>query len=128
MQGPAPDGRVVARAAALQPAEAAIAAVVLHELLFGAARMPTGRRRRDVEQYIEVAVRGSYPVLPYNEEAATWHAGERARLERIGRTPPFRDGQIAATAFVHGLTVVTANVRDFEQFEGLSVEDWSTQA
>ncbi len=88
--------------------------------------MPLSRRRRDVERFIELAVREPYSVLPYDGAAATWHATERARLSRLGRTPPFRDGQIAATAFVHGLTVVTANVRDFQHFAGLSIEDWST--
>ena len=31
-----------------------------------------------------------------------------------------------AVAAVNGLIVVTANVRHFRNFEGLSVEDWST--
>ena len=34
---------------------------------------------------------------------------------------PFRDALIGATAIVHGLTVVTRNVRDFERFDGLAV-------
>ena len=34
---------------------------------------------------------------------------------------PFRDALIGATAMVHGLTVVTRNVGDFERFEGLGV-------
>jgi predicted nucleic acid-binding protein len=34
------------------------------------------------------------------------------------------DGQIAATASSHNLTVVTSNVKNFEIFEGLKIEDW----
>ncbi len=64
-------------------------------------------------------------VLPYDREAADWQARERVRLERAGRPVPFVDAQIAAIAAVRGLTLVTANTRDFERFEGLSVEDWS---
>jgi tRNA(fMet)-specific endonuclease VapC len=37
---------------------------------------------------------------------------------------PYADGQIAAIAFVHALTLVTANVRDFRSVKGLHVEDW----
>ena len=37
---------------------------------------------------------------------------------------PFVDGQIAATAQAHGLILVTRNVRDFELFAGLTVENW----
>ena len=124
-QGPIPDRLVVDRVDALGT-QSAISSVALHELLFGIATMPFGRRRRDLERFAELSVRRIYPVLPYDEEAAAWHATERARLRQIGLTPPFRDGQIAATAFVNGLTVVTANVRDFQNFQGLPIEDWST--
>jgi predicted nucleic acid-binding protein len=34
------------------------------------------------------------------------------------------DGQIAAIALLHNLTLVTRNVRDFAHFAGLNVEDW----
>jgi tRNA(fMet)-specific endonuclease VapC len=65
------------------------------------------------------------PILPYDEEAASWHARERARLARRGRPPSAADGQIAAIARVNELVLVTANSRDFRRFEGLSLEDWS---
>ena len=64
-------------------------------------------------------------ILPYDQPAAEWHAYERVRLGNIGLTPPFEDGQIAAVAHVNGLILVTANIRDFQNFEGLQVEDWS---
>lgn len=64
------------------------------------------------------------PILPYNQAAAEWHAKERARLEAIGRTPPFLDGQIAATAKANDLVLVTANRSHFEIFEGLQIENW----
>jgi len=31
---------------------------------------------------------------------------------------------IAASALVHGLTLVTQNVKDFVHISGLAVEDW----
>jgi tRNA(fMet)-specific endonuclease VapC len=34
------------------------------------------------------------------------------------------DKQIAAIALVHGLTVVTHNVREFGRVAGLTFEDW----
>lgn len=67
------------------------------------------------------------PVLPFDLAAAEWHAAERARLEALGRTPPFADGQIAAVAATCGLTLVTLNAKDFEQFNGLTVEAWDAQ-
>ncbi len=126
-QGPLPDRAVVERLKELGE-HSAVASVVLHELLFGVAVLPLGRRRRDLERFIELGVRPAYPVLSYDAAAAEWHAQERARLQRLGRTPPFRDGQIAAVAAVNGLAVVTANMRDFEPFNGLAIEDWSAPA
>jgi tRNA(fMet)-specific endonuclease VapC len=64
------------------------------------------------------------PILPYDADAADWHAAERARLAFAGRVPPFVDGQIAAIAVTRGLTLVTANVADFRPFAGLTVIDW----
>ena len=68
---------------------------------------------------------GSFPILPYDEAAATWHGEERARLEAAGRPAPFVDGQIAAIAHAHGLALVTTNNKDFARFKGLTVENWS---
>ncbi len=64
------------------------------------------------------------PILPYNQAAAEWHARERARLTRIGQSPPFVDGQIAAIANAHGVIVVTRNEGDFQRFDEITVENW----
>ena len=85
--------------------------------------MPRGKRRSEIEDYLTRVVRLLYPILPYDEAAASWHASERVRLERRGKTPPFVDGQIAAIAAVRDLTLVTANVEDFEAFD-VRVERW----
>ena len=86
--------------------------------------MSASKKRRAIEAYLEEAVRSSLPILPYDEEAASWHASERARLGKRGRPPAAADGQIAAIARVNELVIVTANVRDFRRFEGLEVVNW----
>jgi len=105
--------------------EAAIPALVWHELRFGCARLPSLRRRDVIDRYIRDVVLASFPVLDYNREAADWHALERARLISAGRTPPFVDGQIAAIAFVNDMVLVTSNVKDFESFQGVQVQSWT---
>ncbi len=118
-----PDDGVMAR---LKAHEAAVctAAPVWNELVFGCARLPDGPKKRALREYLNDVVRPSVPVLAYDDAAASWHAEERARLQSIGKTPPFVDGMIAAIAHTRGLTLVTNNVVDVAGFDGLVVERW----
>ncbi len=104
--------------------EIATAATVWHELLFGLERLPPSRKKDAIGSYLDDLRSSVMPVLTYDKRAAEWHARERAKLEKVGHTVPFRDSQIASVAAVHGLTLVTANVSDFELLSGLEVENW----
>jgi tRNA(fMet)-specific endonuclease VapC len=119
---PRPDEGVLARFAEIAD-DAAIAAVVWHELRFGVERLPSGRRRDALAEFVS-GLASRFPVLPYDRRAAEWHAVERARLESIGTPAPFADGQIAAVAVTNGLRLSTRNVADFGAFADLAVESW----
>src|SRR5688572_18521932 len=97
----------------------ATAAPAFHEIMFGMMLLPPSRRRRRVETHLAEVI-SQLPVLTYDRFSAGWHARERARLVRLGLTPPFIDGQIAAIAATNGLTLVTKNMRDFQHFQGLT--------
>ena len=114
----------VLRRFAMHGAALHTAAPVLHELHFGVMRMSQGRRRRQLTAYYERLFASSIEVLPYDAEAAQWHASQRARLTADGRTPAFVDGQIAAIAATNALTLVTRNADDFRYFRDLGVENW----
>ncbi len=117
-----PDRRLVAWLEQHAPEGYAISAVTLGEVRYGIERQPRGRRRTALERWWRTAVL-LLPVLPYDGDAAIWHARERARLEKLGLPRPFTDGQIAATAAVNGLEVVTRNTADYEPFD-VGVVDW----
>ncbi|MEM9091350.1 MAG: type II toxin-antitoxin system VapC family toxin [Cyanobacteria bacterium P01_F01_bin.53] len=102
----------------------ATASVVYHELRFGWLSMPESRKKAETGDYIRQHVEDTLLILPYCERAASWHAKERSRLQQIGRIPPFIDGQIASIAAVNDLTLVTRNVKDFQHFQDLTVENW----
>lgn len=119
---PAPDPRVIARLSAADGI-AAISAVTAHELRHGALRLPAGRRRDALVSFVRTAT-ARYPVLPYDDQAARWHARERARLEGRGIQVGAADAQIAATAATRNLVLVTRNIRDFAVFDDLEIDDW----
>lgn len=118
---PKPDRRVV-EWIERHHTEVATVSLVWHKLRFGCQRLPPSARREKLDRYLKEVLEPSLPVLPYDLQAAEWHAAQRARLTSAGRTPPFVDGQIAAVAAVHELTLVTLNPSHFEPFEGLDVE------
>ncbi|MBA3491313.1 MAG: type II toxin-antitoxin system VapC family toxin [Rubrobacteraceae bacterium] len=120
---PAPNPKILERLRRHQE-HLSTASVVWHELLFGCHRLPASERRTAIEEYLHTVVAASIEILPYDERAARWHAAERARLARAGRTPPFADGQIAAVARTNDLVLITLNVADYAGFRELRVEDW----
>ena len=100
------------------------ASVVIHELRYGLQRLPMGRRRARLDSYVQTVLASGLTVLAYDTTAALWHGDQRARLESRGLKPPFADGQIAAIAATQGLVLVTRNISDFEEFDGLQLLNW----
>lgn len=100
------------------PTRLRVSAVTVAELWYGAEKSSRPDRRTLFETFLE-----PFEILPFDEEAAKEHGRLRHALRRspIGE----RDLFIAAIARVNDLTVVTANVREFERVPGLAVEDWT---
>ena len=101
-----------------------MAAITWHELMYGVIRLPDSRRRTALEHYLFEVVQREIPILPYDAEAAAWFAYERVRLSRVGLSPSYPDGQVAAVAATNNLILVTRNVDDFEGYSGLKIENW----
>ena len=63
-------------------------------------------------------------VIPLGrEEAMEWGLIE-ARLRKEGNPIEAEDSMIAATAHMHGLTLITGNIKHFARVKGLKVVDW----
>ncbi len=93
-------------------AELAVDAVVLGELAVGVESLPKGRKRTGLSTWLE-ALAETIECLPWDGVSAREWARLVAELRRRGQTMPLFDSTIAATARVHGLVIVTRNVRDF---------------
>jgi tRNA(fMet)-specific endonuclease VapC len=105
--------------------EMATAALVLYEMIRGAHRLPEQTEKRvRILQYADKFIRANLPILPYTETTALWHGTEVARLIMLGKTPSPIDSQIAAIAKTNNLILVTRNVKDFDCFTDLRIENW----
>ena len=100
----------------------ALCSPVLHELKYEADRLPTSRKKSFILEYINSVVIPSLPIFPYESESAVIHAGLRAKLEAKGKTIGFVDSSIASIAIANNLILVTRNIKDFENIEGLKFE------
>ncbi|MEJ5896018.1 type II toxin-antitoxin system VapC family toxin [Aquabacterium sp. G14] len=112
-----PHGGVVAWLQSIDDAQLYLSAVTLGEIQAGIelTREQDPRKAEEIETWLEL-VAGAYNVLPM--DAATFRAW--ARLMHRKSDTLYEDAMIAATAKVHGLTVATRNVSDFNAL-GLDV-------
>ncbi len=99
--------------------EIALSAIVLFGLHFGAQASERVRHNAEQLEHLDM------PVLPFDAVDARTAAEIRADLKRRGCPIGPYDTLIAGQALARGLTVVTANRREFERVEGLRVEDWT---
>jgi len=108
-----PHGAVVAWILGVPDERLFIPAVTVGEIQRGIemTREQDDAKAGEIEKWLELVV-ASHSVLPMDSAAFR----EWARLAHRLSDTLFEDAMIAATARVHGLTVVTRNVSDFRPF------------
>ena len=102
-----------------------VSSVVLHELWYGVAK--SARPETNTER-VQAFLAGPLEILPWDEADARAAGDVRAMLEKDGVTIGAYDALIAAQAVRRGITLVTANTREFARVDGLMWEDWSVRA
>jgi predicted nucleic acid-binding protein len=108
---PAPNPRVLQWLRAHEP-DMAVDLVILGELRFGILILPQGKKRTALEQWFQAGA-GRLHYLAWDADTGLKWAELLAPLRRAGKAMSIKDSLIAATASVHGLTVVTRNRDDF---------------
>lgn len=105
-----------------KPSELAISAVTVMELRYGAARRQSAKLTAAVEALIS-----GITVIAFDAEAGEQAGHLRAAMEAQGITIALADCQIAATALVMGLILVS-NDADLKRLPKLKVQDWRGKA
>ena len=113
LRKPKPHGGGLAWLESVDDTKLYLSAVTLGEIQAGVemTREQDAAKAVEIEAWLEL-VASSYNVLPM--DAAVFRRW--ARLMHRTSNTLYEDAMIAATADVHGLTVVTRNVADFKSF------------
>ena len=114
-----PAGRIAQRIASVGEDTVCTSLVVSAVIRFGAFKKGSKRLSSQLE-----AVLSALDILPLKEPIDERYARLRLALERAGTPIGGNEMLIAAHAMALGLTLVTANEREFSRVPGLAVENW----
>ncbi len=95
-------------------AEIVVDPIVMGELWEDIVALPDGRRKPNLMEWFKTSPTGLI-CLDWTLRTAMVWAALRDDVRRRGFTVPVKDTLIAATAKLHGLTVATRNVVEFER-------------
>lgn len=122
-----PNAGVLAWLSQVNEDQVFVSVVTITELRYGIERLAIGKRRERLDGWLrkDLILRFEGRILPVDLQIADACGGLLARSESIGRPMEARDAFIAATAEVHGLTLVTRNTADFEPTLKAIVSPWT---
>ncbi len=117
---PAPSSRLLGE----RPADVLLPQPAVAELRYGLARLPTSRRKRELERRF-LTLLAAVARVEWNDEVSRAFGALEAELEGRGAPVDDFDLAIAAHAIAHDAVVVTWNMRHFVRITSLRVEDWA---
>ncbi len=105
-----------------------VSVLTVGELRRGIVRMEPGRRRDDLDFWLaDLILQYGERILSIDLDVTERWAALAEANRAAGRASEMADELIAATAHVHGLTVVTCNVRHFEPSGCRVLSPWSAE-
>jgi toxin FitB len=127
---PRPNIGIVAWLAEADEDRVFISVVTLAELRYGIEGMAAGHRRSRLDAWLrdELPLRFERRILAIDETIADVWGKVLRRSEKAGRPISAMDAFMAATAHVHGLTLVTRNAADFKAAIASVLNPWDANS
>ena len=94
--------------------EVCVNPIVVGEMKYGILKLPKGKKRTALLDWFHQGI-VRIPMVKLDLETANCWAELLSRLRARGKAMSVKDSLIAASAKQHHLTVVTRNVRDFQE-------------
>jgi predicted nucleic acid-binding protein len=112
---PHPDAGVMGWLATADEDRLFLSVATLAELRYGMERLPLGRKRAQLQEWLETDLSGRFEgrVLAIDEAVAAAWGKLLANADAAGKPLGAMDGFLAATAVVYQMTLVTRNEMDF---------------
>jgi predicted nucleic acid-binding protein len=106
--------------AGLEPGDRVVTCVIVRgEMLFGIARLPPGRRRKELEHAgLQFLTAFRCEAIP--ERSADFYATVKFERQQLGLTLDENDLWVAASALAMGATLVSRDT-DFGRLDGLDL-------
>ncbi len=123
---PRPNAAVVAWLAQADEDRIFLSVITLAEVRYGIEGLAIGQRRRRLDEWLrtELPLRFKGRILSVDGAVADACGKIMARSKSTGRPIGVADAFIAATAEVHGLTLVTRNDKHFESMLNAVINPW----
>ena len=103
----------------------ALPAITLAELRYGITRLAEGRRKSSLLQFWNMTrERFAGRIFSFDDRAAEAYGDIVATMERAGTPINVAGGLIAAIALVHGMSIATRDIGDFDAAGAPLVNPW----
>jgi len=102
----------------IPPEDMYLCSLTMGELSYGIEKLPAGKKKHDLLIWFNIKLPEWFDgrIISLDTETMAHWGRLRAGAEK---TMPMADSQIAAAAITHHMTLVTRNIKDFAEIEGI---------
>ncbi len=121
-----PNQKIIAWVSSVEENRLFVSVLTFGEIHKGIEKLPTSKKKKKLHNWVNFELRERFNnrIINFDLQVATTWGQIQAHSESLGKGMPTIDGQIAATAICHNLTVVTRNTKDMEASGASLLNPW----